>query len=58
MRKVFKSFGGCGLGIVITTNTVYFCACIDLFLLIYIICECIGVMLTFELLLFGLFLWV
>ena len=57
MRKVFKSFGGCGLGIALTIDTVYFCACIDFFLLIYI-CECICVMLTFELLLFGLFLWV
>ena len=48
MRNVLKLFG-VGLGIVNTINKVYFCACVDFFLLIFI-CECIGVMLTFELL--------
>ena len=35
MRKVFKLFG-VGLGVATTINTVYFCACVDFFLLIFI----------------------
>jgi hypothetical protein len=46
--KVFKLLG-VSLGIAITINSVDFCGCVDFFSLISIF-ECIGVVLSFELL--------
>ena len=51
MRKVLKLFRVV-VWVLLLQLILCFCACVDFFLLIYI-CECIGVMLTFALLLFG-----
>ena len=51
MRKVLKLFRVV-VWVLLLQLILFFCACVDFFLLIYI-CECIGVMLTFALLLFG-----
>ena len=54
MRKVSKLFG-VAVWVLLVQLILFIFVRVDLFLLIYI-CECIGVMLTFELLLFGLLL--
>ena len=51
MRKVLKLFRVV-VWVLLLQLILFFCACVDFFLSIYI-CECIGVMLTFALLLFG-----